>query len=100
MAFFILFLFDKEGNAGDEYNLLISKCFVLLKDNPLFVMQYDKENVVEAKFRELENESCKSDQSDTSFFRTLKSNTDLLACKAEYYHQCGEYQKCFDLTYV
>ncbi|BAT89487.1 anaphase-promoting complex subunit 6 [Vigna umbellata] len=64
------------------------------------IKKYDKENVVEAKFRELENESCKSDQSDTSFFRTLKSNTDLLACKAEYYHQCGEYQKCFDLTYV
>ncbi|XP_027912031.1 anaphase-promoting complex subunit 6 [Vigna unguiculata] len=64
------------------------------------IKKYDKENVVEAKFRELENESCKSDQSDTSFLRTLKSNTDLLACKAEYYHQCGEYQKCFDLTYV
>ncbi|KAL1060090.1 hypothetical protein V6Z11_1Z126800 [Gossypium hirsutum] len=29
---------------------------------------------------------------------TLKDNTDLLACKAEYYHQCGEYQKCFELT--
>ncbi|CAJ1978480.1 unnamed protein product [Sphenostylis stenocarpa] len=64
------------------------------------IKKYDKENVVEAKFRELENESCKSDQSDTSFLRSLKSNTDLLACKAEYYHQCGEYQKCFDLTYV
>ena len=78
--------------------MLLSKCFVLLKDNPLFVMQYDKENIVVAKFRDLENESCKSDQSDSSFLRTLKSNTDLLACKAEYYHQCGEYQKCFELT--
>lgn len=65
-----------------------------------FVSQYDKENVVEAKFRDLENESCKSDQSDPSFLRTLKTNTDVLACKAEYYHQCGEYQKCFELTYV
>ncbi|KAL2326815.1 hypothetical protein Fmac_020242 [Flemingia macrophylla] len=64
------------------------------------IKKYDKEDVVEAKFRDLENESCKSDQSDPSFLRTLKSNTDLLACKAEYYHQCGEYQKCFDLTYV
>ena len=63
-------------------------------------IQYEKENVVEAKFGDLENESCKSDQSDPSFLRTLKSNTDLLACKAEYYHQCGEYQKCFELTYV
>ncbi|KAK7405333.1 hypothetical protein VNO78_06564 [Psophocarpus tetragonolobus] len=64
------------------------------------IKKYDKENVVEAKFRDLENESCKSDQSDCSFLRTLKSNTDLLACKAEYYHQCGEYQKCFELTNV
>lgn len=50
------------------------------------LVQYDKEYVVEAKFRELEQE------------HTLKNNTDLLACKAEYYHQCGEYQKCFELT--
>ncbi|KAL1299754.1 anaphase-promoting complex subunit 6 isoform X1 [Arachis ipaensis] len=64
------------------------------------IKKYEKENVVEAKFRDLENESCKSDQSDPSFMRTLKSNTDLLACKAEYYHQCGEYQKCFELTSV
>ncbi|KAH1127213.1 hypothetical protein GLYMA_06G228700v4 [Glycine max] len=62
------------------------------------IKKYDKENIVVAKFRDLENESCKSDQSDSSFLRTLKSNTDLLACKAEYYHQCGEYQKCFELT--
>lgn len=62
--------------------------------------QYDKENVVEAKFRELEKESCISDPSDPSVVRTLEANTDLLACKAEYYHQCGEYQKCFELTSV
>lgn len=66
----------------------------------LFLSQYDKEIVVEAKFRDLENESCKTDQSNPSFFRTLKTNNDLLACKAEYYHQCGEYQKCFELTSV
>ncbi|XP_058747465.1 anaphase-promoting complex subunit 6-like [Vicia villosa] len=64
------------------------------------VKKYDKEIVVEAKFRHLENESCKTDQSNPSFCRTLKTNTDLLACKAEYYHQCGEYQKCFELTFV
>ncbi|KAL2466768.1 Anaphase-promoting complex subunit 6 [Abeliophyllum distichum] len=52
------------------------------------VKKYDKEYVVEAKFRELEQE------------HTLKNNTDLLACKAEYYHQCGEYQKCFELTSI
>ncbi|KAK7257149.1 hypothetical protein RIF29_30915 [Crotalaria pallida] len=65
-----------------------------------FIKKYEKENVVEAKFRDLENESCKSDHSGPSFLRTLKTNTDLLACKAEYYHQCGEYQKCFELTSV
>lgn len=62
--------------------------------------KYDKESVVEAKFRELEKESCISDSSDSSITQTLKANTDLLACKAEYYHQCGEYQKCFELTSV
>ncbi|KAF7836638.1 anaphase-promoting complex subunit 6 [Senna tora] len=64
------------------------------------IKKYEKENVVEAKFRDLENSSCKIDQSNPSFLRTLKTNTDLLACKAEYYHQCGEYQKCFELTSV
>ena len=61
-------------------------------------MQYDKENVVEAKFRELEQVGCNLKHSEQSFMCTLKNNTDLLACKAEYYHQCGEYQKCFELT--
>ncbi|CAN6558286.1 hypothetical protein ACFX2I_007791 [Malus domestica] len=63
------------------------------------IKKYDKENVVEAKFRELEEESCSSN-TEQSFICTLKTNTDLLACKAEYYHQCGEYQKCFELTSV
>lgn len=62
------------------------------------VFQYDKENVVEANFGELEKERCNSNTSDLSFIHTLKTNTDLLVCKAEYYHQCGEYQKCFELT--
>ncbi|KAI3769353.1 hypothetical protein L6452_00454 [Arctium lappa] len=30
----------------------------------------------------------------------LTCEEDLLACKAEYYHQCGEYQKCFELTSI
>ncbi|KAM7279275.1 hypothetical protein ACFE04_006409 [Oxalis oulophora] len=55
------------------------------------IKKYDKENVVETKFKELEKESSNS---------TLKNNTDLLACKAEYHHQCGEYEKCFELTSV
>ena len=67
----------------------------------LHIIQYDKEYVVEAKFRELEKESCSSSSpSDISFMHSLKNNTDLLACKAEYYHQCGELQKCFELTSV
>ncbi|GLU18055.1 hypothetical protein SLE2022_343770 [Rubroshorea leprosula] len=60
--------------------------------------KYGKENVMEAKFRELEKESLKSSPSSPTLMDTLKNNTDLLACKAEYYHQCGEYQKCFELT--
>lgn len=62
------------------------------------IKKYDKENVVEAKFKELEKESSKSNLSSQSLMCTLKDNTDLLACKADYYHQCGEYQKCFELT--
>ncbi|KAF8413721.1 hypothetical protein HHK36_001714 [Tetracentron sinense] len=64
------------------------------------IKKYDKEDVVEAKFRELEKESCAINSPDPSVTRTLKNNTDLMACKAEYYHQCGEYQKCFELTSV
>ncbi|EPS72438.1 hypothetical protein M569_02320, partial [Genlisea aurea] len=63
------------------------------------VKKYDKENVVEDMFRGLEQES-----SDPNFpgksLSALKENTDLLACKAEYYHQCGEYHKCFELTSI
>lgn len=61
------------------------------------VKKYDKENTVEAKFKELEQEGFDIKPSNQSIC-TLKNNTDLLACKAEYYHQCGEYQKCFELT--
>lgn len=58
------------------------------------MFQYDKESIVEANFGELEKES-----SDGSFVScTLKNNSDLLACKAEYYHQCGENEKSFELT--
>lgn len=64
------------------------------------IKKYDKENVVEAKFRELEQEGCTVKPSEKSLMCTLKNNTDLLACKAEYYHQCGEYQKCFELTSI
>ncbi|KAL2943636.1 Anaphase-promoting complex subunit 6 [Bienertia sinuspersici] len=62
------------------------------------IKKQDKENVVEAKFNDLEKENASSTTSDLSFTGTLKNNTDLLSCKAEYYHQCGEYQKCFELT--
>ncbi|KAJ6751984.1 hypothetical protein OIU85_002407 [Salix viminalis] len=62
------------------------------------IKKYDKESVVEAKFREVEKESCNSNPSSPSFTHTLKNDTDLLACKAEYFNQCGEYQKCFELT--
>ena len=52
------------------------------------IKKYDKENVVEAKFKELEKESSKSNPSSQSLMCTLKDNTYLLACKAEHYHQC------------
>ncbi|CAA0832462.1 Anaphase-promoting complex subunit 6 [Striga hermonthica] len=63
------------------------------------IKKYDKENIVEDKFKELELEDSDTKTSGKSLC-SLKNNTDLLACKAEYYHQCGEYQKCFELTSV
>ncbi|XP_073124577.1 anaphase-promoting complex subunit 6 [Henckelia pumila] len=63
------------------------------------IKKYEAENVVETKFRELEREVCSTKSSDKTLC-TLKNNTDLLACKAEYFHQCGEYQKCFELTSI
>lgn len=78
---------------GPEDGWLSSFYTCLIKKN-------DKENVVEAKFRELEQEDTITNSSGKSFIFSLRNNTDLLACKAEYYHQCGEYQKCFQLTSV
>ncbi|URE36295.1 Tetratricopeptide repeat [Musa troglodytarum] len=60
--------------------------------------EHVKEHVVEAKFRDLERETSGVASSNSSFSQTLKNNTDLLARRAEYYYQSGEYQKCFELT--
>ncbi|CAN1297546.1 Anaphase-promoting complex subunit 6 [Linum perenne] len=77
---------DEDGWLSTFYSCMGKKC--------------NKESVVEANFRELETESCNDNPSSPYFMRTLKNDTDLLACKAEYYHQLGEYQKCFKLTYL
>nr|CAD1837361.1 unnamed protein product [Ananas comosus var. bracteatus] len=69
----------------------------LLSFYSCLIKKHDKEHVVEAKFRELERETCIT-SSSSPFSQTLKNNNDLLTCKAEYYQQCGEYQKCFELT--
>ncbi|GAB2230997.1 hypothetical protein Droror1_Dr00027280 [Drosera rotundifolia] len=74
---------------GDEWVSSFYSCLV---------KKHDKEMVVEAKFRDVEKESSNRITTDPSIGGTLKDNTDLLVCKAEYYHHCGEYQKCFDLT--
>uniref|UniRef100_A0A0D9VRN4 Uncharacterized protein n=1 Tax=Leersia perrieri TaxID=77586 RepID=A0A0D9VRN4_9ORYZ len=60
------------------------------------IRKHEKEYIVEAKFKEFERES--SSISSLNSGQTLKNNIDVLACKAEYYHQSGEYQKCFELT--
>jgi hypothetical protein len=52
----------------------------------------------ESKFAELERLPGDLNSQETSVSYSLKNNADLIACKAEYYHQCGEYQKCFELT--
>ncbi|KAF3508170.1 hypothetical protein F2Q69_00010140 [Brassica cretica] len=60
----------------------------LLKVICSHLKKYDKESTVEARFKKLENEisGCVS---GSSMISTLVNNTDLLACKAEYYHQCS-----------
>ncbi|XP_008660356.1 anaphase-promoting complex subunit 6 isoform X2 [Zea mays] len=60
------------------------------------VTKHEKEYLVEAKFKELEQEACSISSSSSG--ETMKNNIDVLVCKAEYYHQSGEYQKCFKLT--
>ncbi|GER29157.1 cell division cycle family protein [Striga asiatica] len=108
---------DKDGEDR-EINIISAICFLrgkayealenrsqarlwykaAIQADPL-CYEYDKENVVENKFKELELEVSDTKTSGKSLC-SLKNNTDLLACKAEYYHQCGEYQKCFELTSV
>ena len=120
MAFFILLMFDKKGElyASSLYALpnvnipsvfwywFFLLCLSALNNFFLssflspFVLSVWQGEFIEAKFREIEKEKCDSVHSSSSFSHSLKNNTDLLACKAEYYHQCGEYQKCFELTSV
>ncbi|CAA7402376.1 unnamed protein product [Spirodela intermedia] len=74
----------EDGWLSTFYSCLLKKC--------------DKESTVESKFSDLENEKCDISSTDSTLSRTLRNNSDLLTCKAEYYHECGEYQKCFELT--
>ncbi|GAB2278042.1 Cell division cycle protein 16 [Dionaea muscipula] len=74
---------------GDEWVSSFYSCLV---------KKHDKENATEAKFRDVENVIVCEKLSDSPFMGSLRNNTDLLVCKAEYYHQCGEYQNCFELT--
>ncbi|CAL1408150.1 unnamed protein product [Linum trigynum] len=74
----------EDGWLSSFYSCLGKKC--------------NKESIVEDKFQELEKECCNNNPSSPYFMRTLKNDSDLLACKAEYYHQSGEFQKCFELT--
>ena len=113
MALFILLMLDKKGKHTQVQNIpvnmnpnkpfpdnlfaLVSLC-ASLKLTLVPWSQYEKKSVVEAKFREVEKESCNSNPSSPSIKHTLKNDTDLLTCKAEYFNQCGEYQKCFELT--
>eukprot|EP01018_Ginkgo_biloba_P038224 Gb_40714 [translate_table: standard] len=62
------------------------------------IKKYDQADAIESKFTELERLPGDLNSQETSVSYSLKNNADLIACKAEYYHQCGEYQKCFELT--
>jgi hypothetical protein len=69
-----------------------------LHPHTAYLLQYDKAENIESKFAELERLPGDLNSQETSVSYSLKNNADLIACKAEYYHQCGEYQKCFELT--
>ncbi|ONL95779.1 Anaphase-promoting complex subunit 6 [Zea mays] len=73
---------EEDGWLSSFYSCLITK--------------HEKEYLVEAKFKKLEEEACNILSSSSG--ETMKNNIDVLVCKAEYYHQSGEYQKCFKLT--
>ncbi|KAF3777011.1 Anaphase-promoting complex subunit 6 [Nymphaea thermarum] len=99
-------LVDNHMLTHDEEKVLLSTLQFAPGDGWLsafyscLTKKYEKENVVEEKFAELEREHYDSCSMDVSFAHTLKDNTDLLTCKADYYHQCGDYQKCFDMTTI
>ncbi|XP_077227444.1 anaphase promoting complex 6 isoform X2 [Tasmannia lanceolata] len=99
-------LIDNQMLTCEEERSLLSSLQFTPEDGWLsafyscLMKKYDNENVLEEKITELEKENCDNSSPDPCYTRTLKNNTDLLACKAEYYHQCGEYQKCFELTSV
>jgi len=73
---------EEDGWLSTFYSCLITK--------------HEKEDLVEAKFKKLEQEACSISSSSSG--ERMKNNIDVLACKAEYHHQSGEYQKCFQLT--
>lgn len=93
-------LIDNHMLTSEEESSLLSSLQFAPEDRWLssfyscLIKKYDKESIVDANFKELEKESC----DDSSLTCTLKNNSDLLACKAEYYHQCGENEKSFELT--
>ncbi|XP_076940985.1 anaphase-promoting complex subunit 6-like [Bidens hawaiensis] len=98
------YLIEKHMLTYEEEKSLLSSLQFAQEDGWLssfyscLIKKYDKASVVEEKFNKLENEGISTEPSNKSVICTLKNNTDLLACKAEYYHQCGEYKKCFELT--
>ena len=57
-----------------------------------YLLQYDKAENVESKFAELKRLPGDLNSQETSISYSLKNNADPIACKAEYYHQCGDMQ--------
>ncbi|KAL5731925.1 Cell division cycle protein 16 [Ranunculus cassubicifolius] len=97
-------LIDNHMLTSEEESSLLSSLHFAPEDRWLssfyscLIKKYDKESIVEANFRELEKEDYDDNSAGSSVTSSLKNNSDLLACKAEYYHQCGENQKSFELT--
>ena len=53
---------------------------------------------MESKFSELEKEPFDSGLDGDVVVCSLKDNSDLVACKSDYYYHLGEYQKCYETT--
>lgn len=80
----------------DRWLFLLYSCH-LKKYDQLSTME-SKFATMESKFAELERDPYDSGSDGDGVGCSLKDNSDLVACKSDYYYHRGEYQKCYETT--